>query len=78
MRARHVERHPLCHECEKLGMTEPVKDVDHIIEIKDGGDPWDENNLMSLCRYHHIIKTNAVRKSRKEKEQGIVRMSDFK
>lgn len=32
-------------------------DVDHIVELKDGGDFWDPTNLQPLCRSHHSKKT---------------------
>jgi len=31
--------------------------VDHIHELKDGGDPFDENNLETLCKKCHAVKT---------------------
>lgn len=31
--------------------------VDHIVEVKDGGDFWDPDNLRVVCRYHHYSKT---------------------
>lgn len=74
LRAYKVALNPLCEMCEKLSMVEPVADVDHIKEIKDGGDPWDIDNLMSLCRYHHSNKTQSERKKRKAKFPSI---SDF-
>jgi len=35
----------------------PAIDVDHIKEIKDGGSPFDLDNLQSLCKSCHAIKT---------------------
>lgn len=42
----------LCAEC-SLQAT----DVDHKLPIRDGGDPFDQGNLMPLCRSHHSRKT---------------------
>ena len=78
LRAQYVSIHPLCEMCEKDGFTTPVCDVDHIKEISDGGDPFDINNLMSLCRYHHINKTIAERKKREDDKNGFFSISDFK
>ena len=39
--------------CGKAGRLE----VDHIIALEDGGDPWAEDNLQALCRACHIEKT---------------------
>lgn len=30
--------------------------VDHIVEVKDGGDFWDPTNLQVLCTYHNREK----------------------
>ena len=43
----------------------PADVVDHIKEIKDGGTPYDLNNLQSLCNSCHAIKTNEVARQRK-------------
>jgi 5-methylcytosine-specific restriction endonuclease McrA len=31
--------------------------VDHIIPLKDGGEPFSFSNLQSLCHMHHGQKT---------------------
>lgn len=39
-------------------MREPqMMQVDHIVEVKDGGAFWDPNNLRLVCRFHHYAKT---------------------
>ena len=38
--------------------------ADHIIELRDGGQPFDLNNGQCLCASHHEIKTIAVRAKR--------------
>ena len=56
----YKREHPLCEECEKDGIAEPVHEVDHIIPVRVRPDlrlEWD--NLMSLCRTHHALKTEA-------------------
>lgn len=42
-----------CCRCKSV----PATLVDHIEEIKDGGDMWDLSNLQSLCDKCHAIKT---------------------
>ena len=42
-----------CVECGARGRLE----VDHIIAIRDGGAPFDLNNLQTLCIVHHARKT---------------------
>ena len=40
---------PLCERCEKINLIIPTEAVHHIIPISQGGDPWDLDNLESLC-----------------------------
>lgn len=54
LRTRLLREHPWCPV---EGCTNPTREVDHVLPIEDGGDPWDENNLRPLCRYHHAAKT---------------------
>lgn len=37
-------------------------ELDHITPVEKGGDPWDPENLQTLCRSHHIDKTRRERK----------------
>lgn len=59
-----LARHPLCEMCLKAGYVEPARIVDHIVEIKDGGDQLDPDNLQALCQICHNKKTAAERRSR--------------
>lgn len=47
-----------------LGPCEGRLYVDHIKEIRDGGDRLDPNNLQILCARHHSQKSYASRKKR--------------
>ena len=47
--------HYLCRECGRAGRLE----VDHIIPLDKGGEPWEAANCQSLCRGCHIEKTAA-------------------
>ncbi len=42
--------------------SEPRLEVDHIVEIQDGGPEFDPANLRTLCRACHLAKTNARRR----------------
>ena len=42
-----------CKQCGRAGRLE----VDHVIPLDKGGDPWDLANLQALCRDCHIKKT---------------------
>jgi len=56
LRVAFLRAHPWCNHCPPTSWT-PATEVDHVLPIEDGGDPWDENNLRPLCRYHHAAKT---------------------
>ena len=42
-----------CRRCGRAGRME----VDHVIPLDRGGDPWDAGNLQTLCRPCHVEKT---------------------
>jgi len=47
------QEHPLCEECLRQGIITPAEMVHHVVEITDGGDPLDWDNLESLCLACH-------------------------
>ena len=54
---RHLQIEPLCRECKKNGKFTKATMVDHIVPIKQGGSPLDDNNLQSLCWSCHSRKS---------------------
>ena len=40
--------------------------VDHIVELEDDGDPYDETNLTIVCRSCNSVKANANQKRRRQ------------
>jgi 5-methylcytosine-specific restriction protein A len=44
--------------------------ADHIVELRDGGAPFDPMNGMALCWSHHTSKTNAARAARFQRRGG--------
>lgn len=50
--------------CERCGRRDGQLYVDHIIELRDGGAPFDRCNLMVLCATCHTNKTRATAKAR--------------
>jgi len=64
----YVSLHPFCELCEKQGLLVPVDVVDHVVELKDGGDRLSESNAMSLCHKCHNAKT-AKEKARRKNHQ---------
>jgi 5-methylcytosine-specific restriction protein A len=63
LRARVLRERPWCED--EAGCREAATDVDHIIAIEDGGDPWDEDNLRPLCHPHHSRKTRTIDQARR-------------
>ncbi|KKL15313.1 hypothetical protein LCGC14_2068930, partial [marine sediment metagenome] len=52
-----LQEEPLCRLCSEQGNVTPAQVVDHIVPIRNGGSPFDKNNLQSLCKPHHNQKT---------------------
>lgn len=67
------QANPLCEQClreakegdERAGMVNLATSVDHIVPLFAGGEPYDWNNLQSLCDYHHSMKSQAEREQKK-------------
>jgi 5-methylcytosine-specific restriction endonuclease McrA len=43
--------------CAIPGCYNLTQDVDHIVPLREHGDPFNIDNLQGLCRHHHNIKT---------------------
>lgn len=56
----------LCVTCLKNNRIERAVLVDHIKELSDGGEPFDINNLKSLCSACHNKKSAEERKKREK------------
>lgn len=52
-RQRVLFEQPLC-PCGHI-----ATDVDHILDIQQGGDPWARTNLQALCHSCHATKTRS-------------------
>lgn len=57
VRALHLQEEPLCRDCRNEGRVTAAEMVDHIKPIRQGGDPFDDANLQSLCWSHHSAKS---------------------
>lgn len=56
----YLQQHPLCAECERLGLIMQATTVDHIIPHRgDYNLMWSPNNWQALCIQHHNFKTAA-------------------
>lgn len=70
------EAHPICEAClraskegdqsreKRAGMINLATSVDHIMPLFAGGEPYDWDNLQSLCDYHHALKSQAEREQK--------------
>jgi 5-methylcytosine-specific restriction enzyme A len=58
LRRRVLFDQPLC-ACGAI-----ATDVDHILAIEDGGQPWAIANLQPMCRACHATKTNTEVRAR--------------
>jgi 5-methylcytosine-specific restriction endonuclease McrA len=71
------EAHPVCEAClkaskradkradKRAGMINLATSVDHIVPLFLGGEPYDWDNLQSLCDYHHAMKSQREREQKK-------------
>jgi 5-methylcytosine-specific restriction endonuclease McrA len=73
LRARLLRDRPWCED--PAGCREAATDVDHVVPIAAGGDPWDEGNLRPLCHRHHSRKTATIDR-RRERERGVAIAAD--
>lgn len=58
-RASFLAQHPFCSVCRKEGRLTAATEVDHLIPIAQGHDPWDVENWDSKCASCHAKKTAA-------------------
>jgi 5-methylcytosine-specific restriction enzyme A len=59
-RAGGTCQHPGCIK----GYPEHRLHADHIVELRDGGEPFDPANGQALCDEHHSLKTARARAER--------------
>ncbi len=52
-----------CVKCGHIGKSSELV-VDHIVEIKDGGDKYNKSNLQTLCIKCHAVKTEEEKRKR--------------
>lgn len=58
LRARKLAINPLCEACERRGQVTAATDVDHIVPISQGGEPFPGmDGLRSLCHEDHSFRT---------------------
>jgi len=79
LRQQKITLQPLCEHCLRYEIVKPGYIVDHVKEIKDGGEIWDIENLEHLCHSCHNAKTarERLKRKRKSNQNGFGSLSDF-
>lgn len=57
VRPAKLKMNPLCEICLEQDILTDAKEIDHIVPISRGGDPFDLRNLQSLCSSCHSRKS---------------------
>jgi len=65
-----IERGAVCEdkEHEANRSRNAGVELDHIVELVDGGAPLDRSNVMFRCRSCHVRKTQQAKRDRNERE----------
>lgn len=63
---------PYCEECHKKDTLTEAVEVDHKTTLESGGDPYDSDNLQSLCKRCHVIKSAEENRVRQLTQSSIV------
>ena len=61
IRKAFIMRNPLCHDCERQGITKLAEEIHH---IDDDHTNNLDSNLMALCKMHHSRRTNEQMKAK--------------
>ena len=70
LRDWYIQAHPLCEMCLSNNRVTPASEVHHVHEVKDGGRPFDRENLMALCHACHMEITEINSNKRHNALQG--------
>lgn len=76
-RPAKLDKNPLCEVCfkHKPPKVKPATQVDHITPLEEGGEPFDESNLQSLCNRCHSIKS--AEESRQRHRRKAAEMAEI-
>lgn len=59
------------NRCEQCGSDSGRMYADHIVELKDGGAPFDPSNGQCLCATHHGLKTAQEKRARQAEQKRM-------
>lgn len=64
VRPQKLLRDPMCEVCLKKDKLIEAVEVDHIIPLEQGGAPFEDDNLQSICKRCHGAKTGSENSER--------------
>lgn len=67
VRPQQLRDFPYCQICEEKGKLTDATEVDHIIPLEVGGEPFDPSNLQSLDKRCHVLKSAEEARRRHKK-----------
>jgi 5-methylcytosine-specific restriction protein A len=68
-RARFMAATPFCVDCAAENHVAAAQEVDHIVPLVEHGDPYNWENLRSLCSTHHRRRTRNYQNAKAQKEK---------
>lgn len=71
-----LNENPCCVYCLNEGRHVAAQEIDHIVPLSQGGEPYDRSNLQPLCRPHHEQKTQDDHRRYGRADGGIIRGCD--
>ena len=71
LRRAKIRQSPKC-QLRYTGCTLWAVEVDHVVPLFDGGDPWNWDNLQSVCHECHVVKTTEENRRLGYYEEGYV------
>ncbi len=61
---------PYCQTCDAKGVLAEAVQVDHKTPLEEGGEPFDKDNLQSICFRCHVIKSSEEARQRHKRKCG--------
>lgn len=77
LRVLKLMKNPLCEMCLKEGVVKQGFDCHHVVPIlEDMTKAFDEDNLMTLCRMHHIQIHEELRRNKRLTDEDKIQQAD--
>lgn len=72
VRTQQLLDFPICKKCEEKDILKEAVQVDHIIPLEEGGEPYDPSNLQSLCFRCHVLKSASETRARRKVPKQLI------